>query len=254
MVRGSKGGLQSSAAARCSSNRVAGGAGTELSPAAGLACHATVTRRAILRPFFSVINAPLAPGAIEARTPAWIRLELARGTGLAFGLAFLERPNTVPPFAVLPAGAVTASTPFRFAVLARVTVGATTRARLSLSVRAVLARVTARARSRACLSCSVRAVLARGTGGARTRACSAERARGTGVATRLKRAERINCSAVLARETGLARSLGIQSALGLTGGACASQMSPMSPIGRGRPGGRFGKEGRSASAIRASAI
>ena len=37
-------------------------------------------------------------------------------------------------------------------------------------------------------------------------------------------------------------------------GAPAQAKSAMSAIGRGRPGGRFGKEGRSASAIRASAI
>ena len=165
MVRGSKGGLQSSAAARCSSNRVAGGAGIELSPAAGRSRRATLTRRARARASF----APRAPGAREARALACTRAVLARGTGGASCLAFLEVPITPlgsphHPYAVLPRGTEGAITRAGSAVLARGTVGATTRARLFCSVRAVLACVT-----------------------------------------------------------GLACSFGINSALGLTGGACASQ-------------------------------
>ena len=125
MVRGSKGGLQSSAAARCSSNRVAGGAGTELSPAAGLACHATLTEIARFRAFFAPL-APPALGAIEARAPAFTRAVLARGTGGAFCLAFFEVPIT-------PLG----SPRYSYAVLARGTVGANRR-----FLSAVLARST----------------------------------------------------------------------------------------------------------------
>ena len=125
-MRGAKGGLQPSAAARCSSNRVAGGAGTELSPAAGRSRHATVTRRAIFRPFLFVISAPLAPGAMEAKDPAWILLELARGTGGASCFAYLEvliTPLGVPihPYAVLARGTVGANRRFLSAVLARST-------------------------------------------------------------------------------------------------------------------------------------
>ena len=167
MVRGSKDGLRSSAAARCSSNKVAGGAGTELSPAAGRSRRATPTRRARAR----ASSAPRAPGAREARTPALSWAVRARGTGGAFPLAFLEERITNLRRAwltIFPRGTEAARTRTGSAVLARGTVGATTRAGQSYSVRA-----------------SVRAVLA--------------------------------------RVTGLARSLGIKSGLGRTGGACASQ-------------------------------
>ena len=184
-MRGSKGGLQSSAAARCSSIGVAGGAGTELSPAAGLSCRATVTRFARAR----ASSAPLAPGAIEARAPACTRAVLARGTGGAVPLAFLQEPITPlgsphHPYAVLAAGTVGANRRSLSAVHARGTGLALPFASLQ------------RRRTRLWI-----AVLACGTVGARTRACSA----------------------VLARVTGLARSLGIIPALGLAGGACASQ-------------------------------
>ena len=141
MVRGSKGGLQSSAAARCSSNRVAGGAGIELSPAAGRSRRATLTRRARARASF----APRAPGAREARALACTRAVLARGTGGASCLAFLEGIIT-------PLG----SPRHPYAVLAQVTVGARTRAGS--------------------------AVLARGTVGANRRFLSAVLARSTGLA------------------------------------------------------------------------
>ena len=166
MVRGSKGGLQSSAAARCSSKRVAGGAGTELSPAAGRSRCATPTRRARAR----ASSTPRAPGAREARTPACARAVRARGTGGAFSLAFLEELTT-------PLG----SPHHPYAVLARVTVGANRR-----SLSAVHARGTGlalpfaslqRRRTRLWI-----AVLARVTGGASTRACSAVHARSTGLA------------------------------------------------------------------------
>ena len=117
MVRGSKGGLQSSAAARCSSNRVAGGGGTELSPAAGRSCRATPTRRARARACY----AELARGTVGATTRAGSAV-LARGTE----------------------GAITRA---GFAVLARGTVRATTRAKYQASIRAVLARETGLARS-----------------------------------------------------------------------------------------------------------
>ena len=83
VVRGSTGGLQSSA--RCSSNRVTGGGGTELSPAAGLSCLATLTKIARFRALFAPL-APPSPGAIKARTPAFSPAVLARGTGLARSL------------------------------------------------------------------------------------------------------------------------------------------------------------------------
>ena len=107
VVRGSTGGLQSSA--RCSSSRVTGGGGTELSPAAGRSCRANLTWLAFPLAFLEGTNTDL-PFAV-----------LARSTGLAFPLAFLVEPNTEPSFAVLSSGTVGAMTPAGSAVLARST-------------------------------------------------------------------------------------------------------------------------------------
>jgi len=112
---------------------------------------------------------------MEAKDPAWILLELARGTGGAFGSAFLEERITNLRRAwltIFPRGTRVAITRAGSAVLARGTVGATTRA--GCSVRAVLARGTVGARTPA-----GSAVLARGTAGARSRACSTVLARVT---------------------------------------------------------------------------
>ena len=170
MVRGgSKGGLQSSAAARCSSNRVAGGAGTELSPAAGRSRCATPTRRARAR----ASSTPRAPGAREARTPACARAVRARGTGGAFSLAFLEELTT-------PLG----SPHHPYAVLARVTVGANRRSLSAVHARSTgLALPFASLQRRRFFSFWI-TVLARVTGGASTRACCAVLARGTAGATK----------------------------------------------------------------------
>ena len=84
MVRGSKGGLQSSA--RCSSNRVAGGGGTELSPAAGRSCRATPTRRARARACYAELARGTVGATTRAKYQASIRAVLARETGLARSL------------------------------------------------------------------------------------------------------------------------------------------------------------------------
>ena len=190
MVRGSKDGLQSSAAARRSSNRAAGGAGIELSPAAGRSRRATPTRRARAR----ASSTPRAPGAREARALACTRAVLARGTGGAVPLAFFEERIT-------PLG----SPHHPYAVLARVTVGASRRSLSAVHARgtglaAPLAFFEGATRTRAWLT-----ILPRGTEGAMTRAGSTVRARGTvGATTRA----RLSCSfrAVLARVTARART------------------------------------------------